>query len=462
MIKSLFGDRAFYKKIIVLLIPIMVQNGITNFVGMLDNIMIGAVGTNQITGVAVANQLIFVFNLCIFGAISGAGIFSAQFYGNSNHEGVRNTFRFKLIFCTALCIGAMALFCFGGEGLIDLYLKGEGRRESIAEIMKYARQYLNIMLVGLIPFTLTQCYSSTLRETGKTLPPMLAGLVAVVVNIILNYCLIFGKFGFPRLGASGAAVATVVSRFVELFALAVWTHRRRDINEFIVGAYRSMRVPLYLVMQIILKGTPLMLNETLWALGIATLNQCYSTRGIAVVAANNISQTFFNVFSVAIMSTGVAIGIVLGQQLGAGETDEAMSTAKKLITFSVLLSVAIAVVFVVLAEFIPYLYNIESDVRFLATRLMQITALALPLEAFVNASYFTLRSGGKSLITFLFDSCFVWCVSVVVANILIYSTGLHILAVYGIIQALNLIKCIIGFVFVKSRKWIKNIVVTGT
>lgn len=458
MLKKLFGTKAFYGRLMALILPIMIQNGITNFVNMLDNVIVGRVGTLQMTGVAVCNQLIFVFNLCVFGAVSGAGIFGAQFFGKGDHKGLRNTFRFKVVFCTLITVFAIALFFFFGNELINLYLKGEANTDNAAASLGYAKSYLNIMLIGLIPYTLSQCYSSTLRETGQAVLPMLSGLAAVVVNLSLNSVLIFGLFGAPALGVNGAAIATVISRFIEFLILALWTGLHSNKNKFIVGAFKSLKVPGTLCKQIFIKGLPLMLNETLWAAGIATLNQCYSVKGIDVVAANNISQTFWNVFSVAFLSVGVAIGIVLGQLLGSGKTENVMETASQLITFSVIISIGVGIIYGLAAELIPLAYNTTNEVRGLATGLMQISALAMPLEAFVNAAYFTLRSGGKIITTFLFDSCFVWIISVPVAFILCNFTSINILPVFAICQGLNLIKCILGFFFVKKGTWIKNIV----
>lgn len=460
MKSKLFGDREFYKKVLALSLPMMIQTGITNFVNMLDNVMVGQVGTVQMTGVAVANQLIFIFNLCIFGACSGAGIFGAQFFGNSDHKGVRDTFRFKLIFCSALTVLFMLVFWLAGKPLINLYLQGEGSAADAAASLSYSYKYLLYMLVGLLPYTLSQCYFSVLRETGKTVPPMVAGVTAVFVNLVLNYVLIFGHFGAPKLGVVGAAVATVISRYIELLIIAVWTHKNPEKNKFIVGTYRSAKIPRALVRQIIARGTPLMLNEALWAAGIALVNQCYSVRGLSVVAANNISQTFWNVFAVAFTAVGGAIGIILGQLLGADKYDEAKEESRRLITFTVLCSVIVMLVYIPAAEFIPLIYKTEASIRLTATRLMQIGALCMPLDAFAHATYFTLRSGGKTFITFLFDSCFVWVVNVPVAFCLSHFTSLNILAIFAICQALSLIKCAIGAWLVEKGIWIKNIVAT--
>ena len=458
MFKKYVGDKRFYKRVLYLMLPIMIQNGITNFVSMLDNVMVGRVGTVEMTGVAVANQLMFVFNLCIFGAVSGAGIFGAQFYGDNDREGVRDTFRFKVVFCillTVLCIGVFAAF---GEPLINLYLQGEGSAADAAASLQSGKEYIGVMLIGLLPYTLVQCYSSTLRETGETLLPMYAGVAAVGVNLCLNYVLIFGHFGAPAMGVTGAAIATVVSRFAELVIITLRTWQKRDRFTFITDAFRSLRVPARLVRQIMIQGLPLMINEALWAAGIAVLNQNYSYLGLDVVPSINILQTFSNVFSVAFMAVGASIGIILGQMLGSGETDGAQDTSRKLIAFSLFVSAVASVAFFAAAPFIPEIYNTTSAVRETATRLMQICALTMPLDAFANASYFTLRSGGKVMVTFLFDSCFVLCVSVPAAFLLSHFTSLDILAVYGICQCLNFLKCVVGYCLVKKGIWIQNIV----
>ena len=247
MLKKFIGDRSFYSRLFKLMLPIMIQNGITNFVNMLDNIMIGAVGTAQMTGVAISNQLIFVFNLCIFGAVSGAGVFGAQFFGKKDYKGVHHTFRFKMVFCLLISLLGVGIFVFFGQDLIQLYMKGDRGITNAADTLFYAKDYLKIMLVGLLPYAIVQCYSSTLREGARPTLSMTAGVVAVIANLVLNYILIFGKFGAPRLGVNGAAIATVISRFVELFIIVLCAHLNKKLYPFMVGIYKSLYVPKKLV-----------------------------------------------------------------------------------------------------------------------------------------------------------------------------------------------------------------------
>lgn len=451
------GDKAFYQMILVIAFPILVQNGITNFVSLLDNIMVGQLGTEQMSGVAIANQLLNVFNICIFGAVSGASIFSAQFYGQGNHEGVRNTFRFKLVCCILITLLWIAIFITAGSGLIDMFLYDDGAGD-IAMTHTAGMKYLAVMMIGLIPYTLTQTYASTLRETGQTILPMIAGIVAVVINLCLNYVLIFGNFGCPKLGVVGAAVATVISRFFETGIVIVWTHMHKVENIFIQGVYQNFHIPGNLVKQIIAKGMPLLVNETLWSAGQAMLVQCYSVRGLSAVAALNISTTVSNLFNIIYIALGSAISIVVGQQLGAGKLEKAVETDRKMIFFSVASCFVVGGVLFVIAPLFPQIYNTSNEVRDLATGLIRIASIFIPLYAFYHASYFTLRTGGKTFVTFLFDSCYVWVINIPVAFVLSRFTDMPLLPVFFACQCAEIIKAVVGYILLKKKVWVNNLV----
>ena len=458
MLRKFIGDRAFYRRVMGVAIPIIVQNGITNFVSLLDNIMVGQVGTLQMSGVSIVNQLLFVFNLCVFGASSGAGIFTAQFHGSLDHEGVRYTFRFKTLVCTVLAVLGIGIFSLGGSPLIRLYLTGEGDPAEAARVLQYGLDYLAVMAWGLVPFALGNAYSSTLRETGQTFVPMIGGIVAVLVNLVLNYVLIFGHFGAPAMGVQGAALATVISRYVELVIVAVWTHTNSEKNPYIRGAFRSLYMPGKLLGSIAVKGLPLLMNEFLWASGMAFLNQCYSTCGLDVVPAMNISSTLYNLGSVAFLSMGNSVGIIMGQMLGAGNSEyQLRDTNNKLVAVSIASGLVFGSLVAGVSGLFPMLYNTTEPVKELATRLILISAVMMPFNAYTNAAYFTLRSGGQTVVTFLFDSCFVWCCCVPVAFLLSRFTGIAILPLYAICHSLDMVKSCIGFFMIRKGLWIRNL-----
>lgn len=455
--RRFIGDKAFYRKLFAVMLPILVQNVITNFVGLLDNIMVGRLGTEQMSGVAIVNQLIFVYALCIFGGISGAGIFTTQFYGSKDDEGVRHTVRVKFYIILIATAVFAAAFLFFGDKLISLFLH-EGKEDlDLAATLEYGKQYLALMVWQALPFAVMQVYSGTLRETGETVVPMFAGITAIFVNLFLNWVFIFGKLGAPALGVEGAALATLIARLVEFSVVVVWAHTHTKRFTYLRGLYKSPKVPGRLLKKIAAKGTPLLINEVLWASGMTVLNQCYSQRGLEVVSAVNISSTVSNLFFCSFFAMGSTVSIIVGQLLGAGEFERAVDEDRKLVAFSVTLCTLTGIVMAAVAPLIPRIYNTTDAVKSLACELLIVSACMMPLDAFTNASYFTLRSGGKTFITFLFDSGFVWAVCVPVAFVISRFTGIPILPMFIIVRGLDLIKCIIGFILIKKRAWVNNL-----
>ena len=456
--RSLIGDRAFYRRLFTVMLPILTQNLITNFVNLLDNVMVGQVGTEPMSGVAIVNQLLFVFNLCIFGGLAGAGIFTAQFYGKNDNKGVADSFRGKLYIALGVLAVAFAVFICFGEDLILSFIHEGQENLDMAATLNYGKDYLRVMLLQLLPFAVMQIYASTLRETGETLLPMKAGIVAVLVNLTGNYILIFGKLGAPTLGVVGAAIATVLSRYVECLIVVIWTHTHKQRCSYITGVYTSLRIPAELAKKIAVMGLPLLVNELLWAGGMTVLNQCYSIRGLEVVSAINISTAVSNLFFCAFISMGNTVAIMVGQLLGAGKLEEAVDEDRKLIAFAVALCAAVGVVMALLAPAIPQVYNTTDAVKRLAEELLFVIAVFMPVHGFNNACFFTLRSGGKTLITFVFDSVYIWALCIPLAFCLSRFTAIPILPMYITVQLLDLVKVAMGYVLVKKRVWVKNLV----
>jgi len=456
--KKFIGDKAFYMMVLGIAVPIMIQNGITNFVNLLDNIMVGRLGTEQMSGVSIVNQLMFVYNICIFGGVSGAGIFTAQYFGQKDDEGIRHTFRFKLWMTLVLTVGAILLFLFFDDTLINLYLSGSSDGGDLLATLEYGKQYLRIMIFSLPAFMVLQVYASTLRECGETVVPMKAGMAAVLVNLVFNYLLIYGKFGFPELGVAGAAIATTMSRYIEVVIVILWTHRHAEIHTFVNQLYSSLALPVSTAKKIFIKGMPLIVNEALWSAGMAMLTQCYSVRGLNVVAGLNIANTVNNVFNVVFLALGNSVAIVVGQLLGAGKMEEARDRDNKMLAFSVISCIGVAVVMIALSPVFPLLYNTTEAVRNQATAFMIAQAIFMPQAAFIHATYFTLRSGGKTVVTFFFDCVFLWVVNVPVVFVLSRFTGMQAHYIYVCCQIADWIKCIIGFILVKKGVWIQNIV----
>ena len=459
MLNRYIGDKAFYRQVFAIALPIILQNAITNFVSLIDNVMVGQLSTAQISGVTIVNNnLLFIFMLCLFGAAAGAGIFTTQFHGRKDHVGIRHTFRYKLLVSLLLTAVGIGLFLLAGDFLIGLYLQGEGDPALAADTLRYGRAYLRIMLIGLPAFALSNVYASTLRECSQPVVPMLASAAATVTNLVLNYILIFGKLGVPALGVNGAALATVISRFVELAVVAIWTHRHSQTHPFIRGAYRSVYIPGRLFRAITVKGMPLLLNEGVWSFGMAFLNQCYSYCGLAVVPAMSISTTIYNLSGVVFRSMGNTVGILIGQMLGAGRPrEEIRDSYRKMTAVSVVSGVLFGALSACLSGLFPRLYNTSQEVRQLAAQFILISSVMMPLQAYIFPVYFTMRAGGKTLSTFLFDSGAVWVMSIPLAFVLSRFTGLSIVVIYTLCTATDAVKCVIGARMIGKDDWMQTL-----
>ncbi len=457
--KRFIGDRAFYAALVTLVLPLAIQQGITSFVNLLDNVMVGALCTESISGVAIVNQLVFVFQLTIFGALSGASIFGAQYAGIGDHEGLRHAFRFKLAVGLIITALATTLFAVYGEQLISLYIHDTSASAASPELtMSEAKGYLGIVLWGLFPFMVSQSFGSTLRETGETKAPMRASIISIAVNLVLNYLLIYGKLGFPNMGVRGAALATIIARYIEAAFLIAYTYSNRAKHPFIDGALRSLRIPGALVKRILATGAPLLINEFLWSSGTALINQSYSYRGLQVVAATNITSTVWMLFAVLMFAMGNAVSIMGGQKLGAGDIQGAREENAKLIFADVVLHILIGLAIIAFSGLIPRIYNVGDDVRALTAKMIAISGATLWLHALTHAAYFTVRSGGRTIITFLFDSGFTWAVALPLAYVLCYLTSLDIVLVYACLQACDLIKAALFLPLLIKGTWARNVI----
>ncbi len=458
-LRGYIGDKAFYKRVLAIAIPMIIQNTVTNLVNLLDNLMVSWVGTEQMSGVSIVNQFVFVFNLALFGAVSAAGIFTAQFNGRGDTDGVRNTMRIKLIATLIIGIIGVAIFYFCQDGLINSYIhEGTGEKELDLELVfRSAKEYIGYIIIGLVPFAISQTYASTLRETGQTVVPMIASAASILTNLVFNTILIFGLIGFPAMGVAGAAIATALSRFIELAILVIWTHRNSERCKFIVGLFRNFHVPLALVKQVAVKGAPILANELLWSLSITTTNMFYSQMGPEVLPAMNISFNLQNLLSVAYFALSSSIAIIVGNLLGAGKLEEAKDTDKKLLAFSVFMGFLMMGVQLALSPIFPRIYTDVESVVDLASYNMVCFGLTMPLAALATATYYTIRSGGRVFITMLFDSVYAWVIVIPTLAILVNFTDLTFHLLLPIILVVENLKILPGLILVDKGIWLRQL-----
>ena len=380
--KKYIGDRRFYRMLLTVALPIMIQNGITNLVSLLDNIMIGRVGTEQMSGVAIVNQIMFIFFLALFGGMSGPGIYTAQYYGFHDDEGIRNTFRYKLwlgVIITGAAIAIMAIF---GTDLISLFLNESEGGGDLQATLRYGLDYMHLIFWGLPFILLGFAYSSTLRECGETMVPMKAGMVALLVNLSFNYLLIYGKFGFPKMGVRGAAVATDLARIVECAIIMIWAHTHSREHTYMKGLFRTLLVPISAAKRFFITGMPLLINETLWGLGVAMYVAAFARIGVTAGAAYQACNTISNIFSMLAFSVGDAALIMIGQKLGEGKTGEAYEMGKKMLLLAVSIGAVMGGVSLLLGKPILGLFNFTPAGADMAWKTFIVFACMLWLDVF--------------------------------------------------------------------------------
>lgn len=323
--------------------------------------------------------------------------------------------------------------------------------------MSYALTYIRIMTLGFIPFLISQSISSALREQGETRLPMVCSMIAVFINFIFNWLLIFGHLGFPKLGTAGASIATVISRFVETFLYIFFSNRNKIRFPVFDNIISNFNINKQLFKEITISGMPLILNEVLYSVGLAAVTQSYSTRGIDALASYNISSTILGLFIVFNIAMGDSISIMVGRLLGADKIEEAVDTDRKLIVFSLIMAILLGSILFMVAPLFPKFYNTSINVKEMATNLLRVGGACLWISSLYNASYFTLRSGGKTVITLLFDSVGTIFVSYPISFFLARYTDFTIVQMYATICIVDLYKVILGLFLVGKRIWVRNL-----
>ena len=478
---KLIGDKAFYRSVLVILLPLVVQQGITSAVNLLDNLMVGSLGTEPYVAVGVVNQILMVFNLTVFGGLSGVSIFGSQFAGKGDESGMRQSFRTKIYFgMIVIVLGVGVLMAFG-ETFISIFMKGEMNSpanadvpleeliQRVAKATEEGKKYLSVMLWGLPPFVIAQSYAGSMREMGRTMATMVASVIAILTNLVLNFLFIYGTremtlFGATftmwgaDLGVSGAALATIISRYVEMAVVVIYAHLHQERYVFLKGAYRSGYVSGALLRRVVITGSPLLLNEVLWSLGMTFINQCYSHRGMDALAAITVTGTAWNLFCIIMFAMGNAVSIMVGQHLGRGDKQGAREVDTKLLFITVVSHLILGGVLALMAGVIPDWFDLTPVAQDIARETLVIAGISLPIHAFLHATYFTIRSGGKTMVTFLFDSVYTWCVPAVLAYCLSHLTQANVVTMYLCIQMIDIVKLVIGLFMLRSDFWANNIV----
>ncbi len=448
--RSFIGDRVFYKRLFAISFPIVLQQLLTSSLQLIDNLMVGSLGELAIGSVSVVNQLYFVMILITFGALGGAGIFTAQYFGSNDIDKLRQTFRFKLIVAIVLVILSLVVFSFLGEYLIGFFTKNP-------VTISGGLDYLNIVKWSMLPWAFSIAISTTFREIGITKPLLRITIAAIITNTVLNYLLIFGHFGFPELGIAGAAYGTLASRFVEFGLMFILLVRKGKI--FNTSLTSIFKIEKFVLKAIIIMAIPLLLNEFFWSMGQTMFLQSYSTRGDNALAAMNITNAISQLVFVTFGGIGTGIAVLVGNTLGKNELDQAKDNAKKVIAFAVAFAVFTGILLFVFSFFLLDLYDISEETRWIASNNIRINAIFIPVFSFNVSMYFTLRAGGDTRSTMMMDSGYMWVIQVPAIILLSRLTNLSVISLFLIVQLLELPKSVFALSRYKKENWVRNLAI---
>jgi putative MATE family efflux protein len=445
---QIIADKKFYRTIISLAGPLVLQQLLTSAVQLVDNFMVGRLGEEAMSSVAIVNQLYFIFMLVIFGIMGGAGVFAAQYYGAKEYDKLKETFRFKLVTASIFAMIAATILSVFSKPIIGIF-------SDDTLIIDGAIQYLNIVRFGFLPWAISVAIGSTFRETGVTKPLFFISLITILTNTILNYFLIFGSFGFPRLGIEGAAIATVIARCLELLLTVILLVNKGVI--FNTKLKDLFKINGILLKSIIIMTIPLMLNELLWSSGQTIFFYAYSRRGTEALAAMTITSSVSSLVFVFFGGIATAVAVLVGNTLGKNELTLARENAKKLIAFSVMIAIGAGFILFTLSFIIVHIYNVSDAVKHIAQFNIRVQSMLIPIYTFNVCLFFTFRAGGDTKSTFIFDSGFMMLISVPVALLLSFKTNLPVMYMFMIVQLTELPKLTFGLWRYKKGHWIKNL-----
>ncbi|MEG1805270.1 MAG: MATE family efflux transporter [Clostridia bacterium] len=451
-IKNYIGDKKFYKHAFMIILPIMAQQLFLSIAGYVDSLMINSYGGNfdAFNGVSAANRLMFIFQFVFIGLASAASIFISQYYGAGKKEKVSSSFSFAIIVAFVFGILSFIITEVIGDRVVDAFLTSESARQ-------YGYRYLDIMGWGSIITSLNIAVSSSFRSIKRTVLPMVCGIIGIVVNICLNYTLIFGHFGFAAMDATGAAIATIISRAVELVILLFFAIRSKD--GYFKGFYK-FKIDKKLIRPYIVKGSPLVFSEILWSLGIIIFTYFYTYKNDlwynAYAYSQNISDLFFIIFA----GLGNGTAIIIGAKLGANDFEGAKRDADRMKGLSIMLGAVSGILMVLLSPVILQLFNPTPEAEKIVIQVLIVTAFFLTIYAYNGCCFFIMRAGGDSLRTFILDQGATYLIAIpiaIVCGVNASAWGLTLPMIFLFSHIADVIKIFVATKFVHMGKWIVNL-----
>lgn len=451
MLIDIFRDKKFFRTMTKIAVPIILQNLILSSLNLIDVAMIGGLGDSAIASVGLANQYFFLLNLLLFGVASGSSIFTAQYWGNRDIKGIRKV----LGICLICGVTAASIFTLAGLFIPEIIL---GLFSPDKVVVQLGAKYLRIVAFSYIITSVTFSYSLVLRSTGNVKVPMVVSMIALSTNTLLNYILINGKFGAPAMGVEGAALATVIARALEATFLLYLVYSRKMVVAASIKDMKAFdRKYLFEFFKI---TVPVILNESIWALGVTIYSVVYAYMGTSVVASTNIAGTIERITWVIFMGLGNACAIMIGNKLGQGENKVVIDYAKRFLTLGAVMALFMGVVVYLTSPFALSLIKASSEV----TEFARLNLLVFSCILWARVLNFIiiigiLRSGGDTTFSLFIDVGGVWLVGIPMALLGAFILKLPVYWVYAMVAMEEIFKLIFGIPRVLSQKWINNLAV---
>lgn len=450
-------DKPFYKSLVFLAIPVILQNMVNSFINILDTIMVGKLGEVSIAAVGLGNQVFFFFNMILFGITSGGGIFIAQYWGKKDIQKIRSS-----VGITLTCSLVVSFIFFVAAQSFPKLILGFYSQDTV--VIELGAKYLKITSWSYPIFAISMAFSLAFRSTEQAKVPMIATIISLCTNAVFNFLLIFGFVVgntqiFPKLGVVGAAVATILSRIIECVLLLSIGYKKKLApagNPKELFSFGTAFFAKYLQI-----GIPVILNETLWSFGITLQNRVYARAGTDVIAAFNISNTIAQISWVFLMGIGNASAVLIGKKIGEGDKQLAYKYSHRVTIIAPCVAIVVAMLLIPLSKTLGFFFDVNEDILYQAAGMLKILILYYPFKAFnMTMIVGVCRSGGDTVFSAIGDTIFMYCVSIPLASFVAFSLKAPAMVIFACLNVDDLCKTVILLWRLLSKKWIHDVTET--
>jgi putative MATE family efflux protein len=449
-ISDLFRDREYFDNIRKIALPIIAQQFMFSALNMVGVMLVGQKGEVSVAAVGLAGQVSFLLNLVHFGIISGAAMFTAQFWGKRDIPNLRRVLGLCLIIAMSASLIFLALSQLIPVQILQIYTKDPA-------VISAGTNYLRIFAWTFVFYAITFSYAFVMRSTGNLKAPTIISIGAVTISIILSYGLIFGKLGLPEMGIDGVAISNLIARGLECVVLLFVVYSQKD-SPVAATPRELFSVDIPFLKKVIPPMLPVILNELFWSLGITTYNAIYGNMGTSSIAAMNIISTIEQVGFVVFIGISNATSVLVGNRIGAGKDDEAYHYAGRSLVLGAFGGIIMGAVVALVKTPILTLYNVSPEVIQNASRVLIVVSCFMWIR--INNMTIVvgiLRAGGDTKFSLFLDGIIIWIVGVPLAALGAFVFHLPVYFVYLCAMSEEVTKWILGLYRYRSRKWINNL-----